>query len=61
MGNPASSTVLHKVSAPTALGIVVLSEDHEDPYISDAITLRTVMALVHLKDGLEGHIVAEMR
>ncbi len=61
MGNPASTTALHKVSASTALSIVILSDEHENPHIADAITLRTVMSLKGLKEGSRCHIVAEMR
>jgi Trk K+ transport system NAD-binding subunit len=60
-GNPASITSLQKVSAGTAAAVIILSEDSDNSDISDAITLRIVLSLKGLKQGLKGHIVAEMR
>ena len=61
VGNPASITSLQKVSASTASAILVLSDDSNNADISDAITSRVILSLKGLKEGLSGHIVAEMR
>ena len=58
-GNPQLTRDLERVSALTAMSIVVLAEEG-DADKADAGTLRTVLSLVGM-GGLDGHIVAEVR
>ena len=54
------SSDLAKVAASTARSTVVLAGEG-GPDEVDCRTLRTVLSLLSLKSGLQGHIVAEMR
>jgi hypothetical protein len=60
-GSPLQGTELKRVSAHTARSILVLAPADGAPDSADAQTLRTVLALNGLTEGLEGHIVAEVR
>ena len=60
-GNPLRTTDLNRVSASTARSIVIFSNYNEEPDIADAEILRIILTLRSLSNGLEGHIVAEVR
>eukprot|EP00937_MAST-01D_sp_MAST-1D-sp2_P003885 g3885.t1 len=67
MGSPMHTTDLLKVSCHTARAVLVLasmpSDDMRDtfsPDKADAATLRTVLSLSGIEQGMRGHIVAEV-
>ena len=58
-GSPFQTTDLTKVAAGAARSVVVLAE--EDSIDSDAMAIRTVLALCQGLPGLAGHVVVELR
>eukprot|EP00937_MAST-01D_sp_MAST-1D-sp2_P002157 g2157.t1 len=72
MGSPMHAGDLLKVAAHTARAVLVLAPDDSSglagmghtrvstPEQADAVTLRAVLSLVGLSEGLRGHIVAQL-